>query len=200
MPITHYQLLHWSPLACVLNPAAVLRAPPQHMPAAAAAPMCVQADQIGLPLPQDRGPDRLPFCSIFAIGDNPFSDIAGANAAGHPWVSVCWGEPSTGASPSPGRAMNKPTARCRGGGQDGSSTKRHEQGPEGCRKGGREEACHAAHPTPLANQPAGVCAEDLSSDLLPTSLAGVCARDQDGRGAGEPPRPSSTGQKSQSLL
>lgn len=30
----------------------------------------------------------LPFSSVFMIGDNPAADVAGANAAGHPWVSV----------------------------------------------------------------------------------------------------------------
>lgn len=31
---------------------------------------------------------KLPFSRIFAIGDNPAADVAGANSAGHPWVSV----------------------------------------------------------------------------------------------------------------
>lgn len=29
-----------------------------------------------------------PFSAIYAVGDNPAADVRGANAAGHPWVSV----------------------------------------------------------------------------------------------------------------
>lgn len=47
-----------------------------------------QADQLGLTLPHSTDPHHSPFSAIYAIGDNPYSDVAGANAAGEPWVSV----------------------------------------------------------------------------------------------------------------
>eukprot|EP00887_Chlorella_sp_A99_P002473 scaffold10.g2473.t1 len=46
------------------------------------------ADQLGLTLPHSTDPHHSPFSAIYAIGDNPYSDVAGANAAGEPWVSV----------------------------------------------------------------------------------------------------------------
>ena len=39
-----------------------------------------QAKLIGLDLPQAKG--KLPFGAVYAVGDNPASDIAGARAAG----------------------------------------------------------------------------------------------------------------------
>ena len=39
-----------------------------------------QAKLIGLDLPEAR--DKLPFGAVYAVGDNPASDIAGARAAG----------------------------------------------------------------------------------------------------------------------
>lgn len=52
-----------------------------------------QARKMGLDLPSTRdldadGKPLPPFSSIFAVGDNPAADVRGANAAGHPWVSV----------------------------------------------------------------------------------------------------------------
>lgn len=45
-----------------------------------------QARLIGLDLPKAGG--KLPFGAVYAVGDNPASDIAGARAAGHPWTSI----------------------------------------------------------------------------------------------------------------
>lgn len=39
-------------------------------------------------LERNTSPQPLPFSSVFAVGDNPASDIRGANRAGPPWVSV----------------------------------------------------------------------------------------------------------------
>ena len=52
-----------------------------------------QARRLGLSLPPPAGKDArgrgLPrFRAIYAVGDNPAADVRGANAAGHPWVSV----------------------------------------------------------------------------------------------------------------
>ena len=51
-----------------------------------------QAEQLGIVparngLPVGPGA-HLPFGAIYAVGDNPKADIAGANAQGRPWVSV----------------------------------------------------------------------------------------------------------------
>ena len=43
-----------------------------------------QAKLIGLDLPQAAG--KLPFGAVYAVGDNPASDIAGARAAGTLWL------------------------------------------------------------------------------------------------------------------
>jgi ribonucleotide monophosphatase NagD (HAD superfamily) len=51
-----------------------------------------QALALGLPRPPPRkdalGALLPPFQAIYAVGDNPAADVRGANAAGHPWVSV----------------------------------------------------------------------------------------------------------------
>ena len=43
-----------------------------------------QAKLIGLDLPEAKG--KLPFGAVYAVGDNPASDIAGARAAGQTFV------------------------------------------------------------------------------------------------------------------
>ncbi|KAL3150736.1 hypothetical protein ABBQ32_000518 [Trebouxia sp. C0010 RCD-2024] len=45
-----------------------------------------QARLIGLDLPKAGA--KLPFGAVYAVGDNPASDIAGARAAGRPWTSI----------------------------------------------------------------------------------------------------------------
>lgn len=45
-----------------------------------------QAKLIGLDLPQSSG--KLPFGAVYAVGDNPASDIAGARAAGSLMVYI----------------------------------------------------------------------------------------------------------------
>lgn len=45
-----------------------------------------QAKLIGLELPKAN--NKLPFGAVYAVGDNPASDIAGARAAGLPWTSI----------------------------------------------------------------------------------------------------------------
>lgn len=45
-----------------------------------------QAKLIGLDLPS--AGHKLPFGAVYAVGDNPASDIAGARAAGRPWTSI----------------------------------------------------------------------------------------------------------------
>jgi ribonucleotide monophosphatase NagD (HAD superfamily) len=52
-----------------------------------------QARKLGYVLPDTRqvgldGTPLPPFPKVFAVGDNPAADVRGANAAGHPWVSV----------------------------------------------------------------------------------------------------------------
>jgi ribonucleotide monophosphatase NagD (HAD superfamily) len=66
---------------------------PNRAPYALAEELLVQqAQQLGL-LPVHAQPAavrgrRLPFGAIYAVGDNPKADIAGARAQGRPWVSV----------------------------------------------------------------------------------------------------------------
>ena len=47
-----------------------------------------QAAGMGLELPPPPPGATSPFGAIWAVGDNPRSDVRGANAAGAPWVSV----------------------------------------------------------------------------------------------------------------
>lgn len=46
-----------------------------------------QAKLIGLDLPKTGG--NLPFGAVYAVGDNPASDIAGARAAGNFFIGIC---------------------------------------------------------------------------------------------------------------
>ena len=110
-----------------------------------------QAKLIGMDLPQ--AGHKLPFGAVYAVGDNPASDIAGARSAGEPWKmpshQICM--------------MMQACATC-----------------EGCRSTSCVEACHMAKQCVCPwQQPNFAAADTLSGDVdvwFSRSIVSACSK------------------------